>query len=56
MEDAQRKRAKDAFVKYWRDTLETHVDNLSGCDPKALAYDAAWKAFRAGRESVSNGR
>lgn len=55
-DDANRRIAREAFVKFWTGSLEARVHNLSGCDPKALAYDAAWHAFRAGRESMTHGR
>ena len=47
---------KAAFHREWANTLQSKAAALSGLPQSALAYEIAWHAYRAGRESVSHGR
>ncbi len=48
--------AKAAFHREWAVTLQAKAAALSGLPQSALAYEIAWHAYRAGRESAPHGR
>ena len=42
-----------AFHREWTQTLQAHASALESMPKASLAYEIAWKAFLAGRKSVS---
>ena len=48
--------SRAAFHREWSLTLQAKTAAFLGMPKTALAYEIAWHAFRAGRESVVNDR
>lgn len=49
--ESESKAAKAAFGRVWAETLNPACTALASLPKTALAYEIAWKAFLAGRNS-----